>query len=161
MLMAVLFTSARVVVAASADEQPAAPFAPVAWLAGCWHEDGTEAGSVEHWLAPAGNTMLGLSRTIRGGKTVSFEFMQLRLSAAGQLLYIAQPQGVPPTEFRLLSNNAGAVTFENPAHDFPQRVSYRQVSATRLQARIEGMRNGKLRGIDYSMTRVDCPGNQR
>jgi hypothetical protein len=45
------------------------------------------------------------------------------------------------------------VTFENPAHDFPQRVIYKLTAPDKLGARIEGMRNGNLRGVDFPMTR--------
>lgn len=49
-----------------------------------------------------------------------------------------------------------SVTFENPQHDFPQKVSYRLESADRLIGRIEGNRGGSLRGIDFPMRRVPC-----
>jgi hypothetical protein len=47
------------------------------------------------------------------------------------------------------------VVFENPAHDFPQRIRYR-ASGAALQARIEGTMNGKTRGIDFPYTRTNC-----
>lgn len=61
------------------------PVAQVAWLQGCWRAAGSEAGSVEYWTAPAGGTMLGLSRTVRGGKTAAHEFLQIRETASGKL----------------------------------------------------------------------------
>lgn len=39
---------------APAMAQAPASIEGAAWLAGCWRADGREAGSVEHWLAPAG-----------------------------------------------------------------------------------------------------------
>lgn len=133
------------------------PLASVAWLAGCWAQQGREAGSVEQWMAPAGGVMLGMARTLKNGRVVEFEFMQLRAGADGQLVYVAQPQGRPPTEFRLLSQADGQAQFENPGHDFPQRVSYRRVAPDSLVARIEGTVNGKERGIDFPMQRTACP----
>ncbi len=56
----------------------------LAWLAGCWQPEKGDAGSGEHWLPPAGGAMLGVSRTVKNGKTVEFEFMQLRTNAEGQ-----------------------------------------------------------------------------
>jgi uncharacterized protein DUF6265 len=49
-----------------------------------------------------------------------------------------------------------AVTFENPSHDFPQRIIYRRRGADSLLARVEGMRGGQLRGSDYPYRRVAC-----
>jgi hypothetical protein len=51
---------------------------------------------------------------------------------------------------------AGEVVFENLQHDFPQRIIYRSLSGDRLAARIEGVRGGLLKGIDYPMKRVNC-----
>lgn len=155
LLPALLF--AACVPLAHAQTQPD-PFAPVAWLAGCWAQQGREAGSIELWSAPAGGLMLGMARIVKNGRVVEFEFMQMRADAEGKLSYIAQPQGRPPTTFKLLSDGEAEVVFENPAHDFPQRVSYRRTAADRLVARIEGEMNGKARGIDFPMQRTACPG---
>lgn len=133
------------------------PFAPVAWLAGCWDPQGREPGSTEQWMPPAGGLMLGMARTLRQGRVVEFEFMQIRAEADGQLVYVAQPQGRPPTEFRLVRQGEAEAVFENPTHDFPQRVIYRRESAQRLVARIEGSMQGKARGVDFPMTRASCP----
>jgi hypothetical protein len=47
--------------------------------------------------------------------------------------------------------------FENPAHDFPQRIIYRRLSPDSLVARIEGPGpNNTTRGIDFPMRRVNC-----
>ncbi len=133
------------------------PFAPVEWLAGCWAQAGREAGSVEQWMAPAGGLMLGMARTLKNGRVVEFEFMQIRAEPDGRLSFIAQPQGRPPTEFGLLRQAEAKAVFENATHDFPQRVIYRREAVDRLVARIEGTLNGKERGIDFPMQRTACP----
>jgi len=128
----------------------------LAWLTGCWSPEGGEPGSMEHWLPPAGGSMLGVGRTIKNGKTVDHEFMQIRLSASGKLVFIALPAGQSEATFTAVSVTKNEVIFENLQHDFPQRVIYRSVSGERLEARIEGMRERKLRGIDFPMKRVPC-----
>lgn len=136
------------------------PLARLAWLAGCWAAESGEPGSEEHWLPPAGGSMLGVSRTVKTGKTVAYEFLQIRTNAEGQLVYIALPSGQKEATFVVLSLSEGAVTFENLQHDFPQRISYRLLSEGQLAARIEGRRNGALRGIDFPMKRVSCDGTR-
>lgn len=153
---------ALVVLAASAlssftaSAQSTELMAPVAWLAGCWSADGREPGSVEHWLPPAGGTMLGVSRTVKGGKTVETEFMQMRSNSDGQLVYIALPSGQKETTFVLIKATENEVIFENAKHDFPQRIIYRRLPEKRMIARIEGMRSGVLRGMDFPMSRIPC-----
>jgi hypothetical protein len=128
----------------------------VAWLAGCWKSDNAEPGSVEHWLPLAGGTMLGMSRTIRQGKTIEFEFVELRYLPDGKLAYIAHPSGQQTTAFPLLRISDSEVVFENLEHDFPQRVAYAKDGESKLKARIEGMSNGALRVIEFPLTRVSC-----
>ena len=128
----------------------------VAWLAGCWKNESAEAGSVEHWTQLAGGTMLGVSRTVRRGETVEFEFMQLRHLPDGTLAFIAFPSGQPSTVFPLLRISDAEAIFENAEHDFPQRVVYARDGEAKLRARIEGTVNGTLRVIEFPMSRVSC-----
>jgi hypothetical protein len=129
--------------------------ADLAWLAGCWASEGGEPGSEEHWLAPAGGTLLGVSRTVKGGKTVAWEYLQIRQTADGHVDFVANPSGQAQTAFRLVSLDGTAAVFENPGHDFPQRVLYR-VEGDLLRARIEGTVGGEARGVDFPMQRRDC-----
>ena len=133
------------------------PLASMAWLTGCWAEEGAEAGTVEQWMAPAGGTMLGMGRTVKNGKTTTFEFMRLRVNDEGKLVFIALPRGQGETTFTLLSHIDQRAVFENLQHDFPQRVIYQKLGADKLTARIEGLRNGALRGMDFAMQRTPCP----
>jgi hypothetical protein len=126
------------------------------WLAGCWSRTDAEAGSGEQWTAPRGGTMLGVSRTVRDGRTVEYEFVVIRAAQDGTLFYHAHPSGQASTEFRLARASDREVVFENPAHDFPQRVGYRLDPDDKLTAWIEGSRDGATRRIPFPMRRVSC-----
>jgi Domain of unknown function (DUF6265) len=131
--------------------------AGAAWLAGCWTLDDAEPGSTEQWMVPAGGTMLGMARTIKNGRMVAHEFLQIRERADGSLIYIARPSGQAEAQFPLSQRAEGELQFENLAHDFPQRIIYRRQSGERLLARIEGRRaNGEARTVDFPMRRGDC-----
>jgi len=147
-MVAVLFFSC---ISTSAWAAPDA-LANLAWMQGCWAADKAERGSEEHWMAPAGATMLGISRTVRTGRTVAYEFLRIDLGTDGKAVFTARPSGQPQASFPLLSQDETTVIFENPSHDFPQRIIYRRVGDTGLHARIEG--RGKA--IDFPMTRKDC-----
>jgi hypothetical protein len=49
------------------------------------------------------------------------------------------------------------VVFENPQHDFPQRVGYERKGGDALLAWIEGTRNGQTRRVEFPYRRVACP----
>lgn len=142
--------------AGAAAHAQESPLAPMAWLGGCWAEEGAEAGTLEYWLPAAGGTMLGMGRTVKNGKTSTFEFMRIQANAEGKLVFIALPRGQGETTFTLLSMVDQRAVFENLGHDFPQRVIYQKLANDRLAARIEGVRNGQARGIDFAMKRVPC-----
>ena len=128
----------------------------LAWLKGCWSSNRDGRTITEHWLKPAGGTMLGISRTVADGKTVEFEFMQIRAEANGEIHFIAKPSGQPETMFKLIKGNAREMIFENPQHDFPQRVIYRLQNDGSLVGRIEGVSTGKEKAVDFPMTRERC-----
>lgn len=134
------------------------PAAQLGWLAGCWAATGAEAGSGEQWSTAAGGTLLGTSRTVKNGKTVAWEFVVIREIEAGKLAYVAKPHDQPEAVFTLLPSSGQGVVFENPAHDFPQRIIYRRDGERGLLARIEGQSKGKLKGMDFPLTRVACEG---
>ena len=148
-LLAILLTA----VAAADDD---IRIQSLAWLAGCWAAVGAEPGSVEHWLPPAGGTMLGVARTVRDGRTRGFEFLRIAETDDGSLILVAMPSGQPPATFRLDAIGPEEVAFANPEHDFPQRIVYRRLNQDELLGRIEGETNDGMQQINFPMTRVDC-----
>ena len=139
-----------------ASAQEPASVEDLAWLAGCWASVGGEAGSGEQWTVPAGKTLLGVSRTVQSSKTVAYEFLQIRETEAGEIEYIANPSGQTEATFLMVRLSAGEVVFENPDHDFPQRIIYRLKAEGILEASIEGEERGELKKVDFPMQRVDC-----
>ena len=152
MLVACVLTSLSPAVAA----QESVSVEALAWMAGCWASVGGEHGSGEQWTVPSGKTLLGISRTVQDSQTVAYEFLQIRETEAGELEYIARPSGQEETSFLLAQMSAREVVFENPSHDFPQRISYRLTAEGNLAARIEGEERGEVRTIDFPMRRIDC-----
>jgi hypothetical protein len=128
----------------------------LAWLAGCWAAADRDAGSGEQWMPPAGRTMLGISRTVSNGETVDFEFLRIVETDDGGLVLIVSPSGQRTTGFALASVSDREVIFENPDHDFPQRVIYWVDSDEVLTGRIEGRINDVDRAIEFPMKKIDC-----
>lgn len=127
------------------------------WMSGCWAASGGETGSGEQWMAPAGGTLIGMSRTVKNGKTVAWEAVQIR-DVDGKLAYVAKPHNQPEAAFKLASLDGQHVVFENPQHDFPQRIIYKR-DGDRLLARVEGTMKGKTKGIEFPLQKTACPGN--
>jgi hypothetical protein len=112
-----------------------ATIAQLAWLAGTWNGADGPIAFQERWTTPAGGAMLAVSRTLKGDRMVAFEFLRI-VERDGTLIYIAQPNGRPPTEFTLTAITADSATFENPAHDFPKMIRYTKRADGSLEARV-------------------------
>jgi len=128
----------------------------VAWLAGCWEQAAGPRLVEEQWTRPRGGLMLGAGRTVRGDTLLEYEQTRI-FERDGRLVYGANPSGQAPAEFDSIELSDSSVTFENTAHDFPQRVIYRRRGADSLIGRVEGTRGGKLRGVDFPYARAVCP----
>jgi hypothetical protein len=118
------------------------------WLAGQWCGGDEDSRIEEAWLPEAGGSLLGMSRTVRGGRTASFEFMRVVLQD-GRASFHVQPDGAPPTVFVAAERGDGWIRFENPAHDFPNVIEYRR-NGEGLSAWISGPgRDGKALRIAF------------
>ncbi|NOT00843.1 MAG: hypothetical protein HOP29_09465 [Phycisphaerales bacterium] len=126
----------------------------LAWMSGSWVSQSEGRQTEEHWTQPDARTMLGVSRTIAGGRTVFFEYFRIERTADG-IVYQASPQGKnPPTPFKLISCENKKAVFENPDHDFPQRVIYWRNADGSMNARIEGKENGRDQSSEWRWNRA-------
>ena len=144
-------------IATLGQESKRTSLADLGWLSGCWEMDAPEKNLqiTEQWMKPGGGMMIGSGRTVKGGKAVDYEFLRIVEEPDG-IFYIAKPTAnQEETKFKLIKSVVGEIAFENPAHDFPQRVMYK-LTGDNLNARIEGIMNGKSRGIDFPYTRAKC-----
>ena len=152
MTRSALCLAAILALAPLATEAAPDPVAALRWMSGSWQTLQGKTIVQEAWLGPLGGKMAGVSQTSTPGKGAAVEFMTISREAAG-VTFTAQLAGQPPTPFVLKPGVAGTATFENLAHDFPQRVIYRRCGKD-LCARIEGLINGKLQGQDWHYTRA-------
>jgi len=140
-----------------ATAQPATPtINDFSFLAGCWETTLRGNDVSEHWMKPAGGTMFGMGRVVTQGKTIEFEFTQIREDKDGSIYYVAKPSGQAEASFRLVSFKNKEAIFENPQHDFPRRIIYRQQPDGSLFARVEATDKGETRGLDYPYKRAKC-----
>ncbi len=122
----------------------------VAWIAGNWvGTRGTNGQTAieERWSKPSGGAMLATSRTVRAERMVAFEFLRI-VEREGSLVYVAQPNGSPPTEFVLVEFSANKAVFANPRHDSPQKITY-ELTADGLSATIGFMKGGRGTRFDF------------
>lgn len=128
----------------------------LAYMSGCWIGEAGEGTIIEeHYTTPSENLMLGTTRYLSRGRTISFELTTIRRDSTGVSL-TPYPNGTASDAFRLTSLEDRTAVFENPEHDFPQRITYRQAAEDSLAARVE---NPSGRALEWQMVRVRCGSN--
>lgn len=162
--MRALFSTALAVLAAGggalalqSDQTRRPALQDLEFMAGCWR--GASGGGAvidEYYTPPSANMMLGVSRYTKGGRVVSYEFSTISLRGDSDLVLTARPEGQTPADFNLTKLEPGLVVWNNPKHDFPQVISYRQLGKDSLVARIEGPGNGGTQSSEWKMGRATC-----
>jgi hypothetical protein len=124
------------------------PLAAPNWIAGAWIEQKGDRWAEEYWTGARGGMQMGSSRSGRGATLRSWEFARIAPDVDGRLAYFASPLGKTPVIFRMTAQDERSVTFENPAHDYPQRIRYWREGAL-LKAEISGAGGAKAMTWTY------------
>jgi hypothetical protein len=127
--------------------------ADLAWLAGHWASEERGTRTEEVWLAPLGGLMLAVNRTTPKTGRAAFEYLRIEERKDG-LVYVASPSGKGATDFPLADVGERFVLFENPAHDFPQRIRYELDAAGALHARVSGDMGGEEQAQEWTWKRA-------
>lgn len=130
------------------------------FMTGCWRgQFGSGAagpGTIEEYYStPTSNMIIGVTRFMRAGRTVDFEFTRIMASDSGVTL-MPQPRGRPPTSFRMTASDSSSALWENPQHDFPQKISYRRIAGDSIIAAIEGPGQNGTQRMEWRMGKVRC-----
>ena len=121
----------------------------LSWISGDWETAPGRMQIDEHWSKVAGGSIIGMSRTVAGNKTVFFEFLRIE-SRGPEIFYVAYPRARNPgTDFKLVRLNSQEAVFENLTHDFPKRIIYRKNGDGTLTARVEGDGTEKEKPQDF------------
>lgn len=128
----------------------------LSWVLGTWEMGTPEGTFTEHWEETNDSTYAGRGTMVSPkGDTLFSE--QIRLEQSGGVVYykpvVSGQNNGQETVFTEKSLSANEVVFENPAHDFPQRIIYKRPSDSTLYARIEGKVEGKDRQEEYQYKR--------
>lgn len=124
------------------------------WLIGNWTNDMDGVRVTEIWEKGEG-VLLGKSYSIRNNDTISSERIQL-IQEGDHMWYIPVVKNQNEGEivkFKLTSLTTNQLVFENPEHDFPQKIHYTLINNDSLLAEISGVIQGKEQSEKFPMRR--------
>lgn len=129
-------------------------------LMGAWTDSVSEPGALVHeiWSRTDDAFHAGTGFVMVGQDTVFIEHLSLAYDSTGTPSYDvrvpSQSEG-GMVRFPLTACIGDSMVFENPAHDFPQRIVYALQADGDWIARVSGMgKDGTPRGFSYRFKRV-------
>ncbi|WP_348824177.1 DUF6265 family protein [Flavobacterium aestuarii] len=127
------------------------------WLLGNWASKIDDGILLENWKQINDSTFQGESFFIKGKDTLHFESITLQQKGE-ELFYNATVKGQNENKavpFRLTSKTEKQLVFENPKHDYPQKITYTQISKDSLVASISGVQLGKASAEKFGMKKAE------
>lgn len=125
------------------------------WLIGNWENKLEEGTLSEAWEKANDSTFNGKSFFIKDKDTLNNETIVLT-QKGDALFYIPVVQGQnnnEPVIFKMTKSDSNQLVFENPKHDFPQKISYTKITKDSIVAAISGVVSGKTQSESYPMKR--------
>jgi hypothetical protein len=120
-----------------------------AFIIGAWRSKSGDSVQEEIWTPAYDGTMYGTGRFVQGGRMTFFELLRIE-QRNEDLIYLAQPGGRKPTEFKMTEKGTQSVTFTNPDHDFPKRIRYWIDEKGKLNAVVDdGTDKGKRQAFQW------------
>lgn len=126
------------------------------WLEGNWTNINDERRSYEKWVQINDSTMSSFSYVMVENDTVFVEVVNLQERFNGVFFTVTVPDqnNSEAVTFKLIPSEKGIFTFENKAHDFPQRITYSNPVKDSIHAWIEGVVDGEFKRVDFPYKRV-------
>ena len=115
------------------------------WLLGCWQSP--DGNAMEVWVRDTDTSFLGFGVSTSEGVIRSYELLRVALNAEGELTYTAYPRGQASATFAATEIGEQQVTFTNPQHDYPQKITYER-NGDELLARTSALDGGGQQSFD-------------
>lgn len=123
------------------------------WILGNWENISNEADFREIWTQKNDSVFIGKSFVTVKNDTVFNEKIDL-LERNDSLFYIVSVENQnneKPVFFYLTQSSKNELIFENPKHDFPNKIIYKKINQDSIIARIEGNQKGVPTTEDFPM----------
>jgi hypothetical protein len=151
----ILFLSAIAILASCkrGKEAKAPEIEKAAWLVGNWENKSPEGNLSEIWTKENDSVYHGQSYFVKSKDTLHFE--TISLTQVGDAVYytptVIGQNGNKPVVFKMTLMADRQMVFENPAHDYPQKITYTKITNDSLVASISGIQQGKPSSEKYPM----------
>ena len=125
----------------------------LSWVIGRWENVNGDKGVGERWVKLNATTLGGVGYSFERQDTTFTETLRIE-QINSDIFYVADvPHNPGPVRFKLVQFDEHSAVFENPKHDFPNRIIYIRQGKDSLHVRIEGMGETEGRKADFRFVR--------
>lgn len=128
-----------------------------AWLTGNWGFTTEEGSLTENWVKVNDSVYHGESYFVTPKKDTVFAETVVLDEVAGKMTYTVSVPGQndeKPVRFGLTKITDTEMTFENPQHDYPNKIVYTQAKPDSLVAVIYGKQKGEEKSETFTMKKI-------
>src|SRR6218665_2604301 len=139
------------------DEKVPQEIDKVKWIAGEWENKSKEGILTESWERMNDTVFNAECYFVNGKDTLHNEKISLK-QADNAIIYsptVKGENGNRPVHFKMTSVNANELVFENPKHDYPQKIVYTKITDDSLVTKISGIIKGKPYSESYPMKKIN------
>lgn len=112
------------------------------WLTGQWKYEALTPPALETWTPGEQDTLIGNGSVIIGPDTIQIEFMKIYRDKKDLILLFRSCES-PEYQLKATICTSDSVVFENPALDFPKRMTYLKTGAQKRETILFGNLNGR------------------
>lgn len=120
------------------------------WMTGAWEYEAGGDWADEYWTPLRGDMMIGASRSGTGDTLKFWEHMRIQKEDDGAVVFWAISADQKPVRFVAIMSGENEMAFENPAHDYPQRIKYWR-EGNKLKAEISLLDGSKAVQFRFSL----------
>jgi CubicO group peptidase (beta-lactamase class C family) len=128
----------------------------LSWLMGTWKHETATSTTFESWRKASDKTLEGESWRVNKATQQKVFGESILLAEMGDgVFYLPKTSDNPlPVAFKLNTSNAKEIVFENPQHDFPQKISYKLNADGTVTALVEGVEKEQARKLEFKYAKV-------
>lgn len=127
------------------------------WILGNWENKSVDGNLSETWKKVNDSTFEAQSYFIKEKDTLHFESIILQQKGE-ELTYSTMVKGQNEEKavaFKLTTTTEKQLVFENPKHDYPQKIIYSEINPDSIVVKISGIQQGKPSSEQYSMKKIN------
>src|SRR5690606_33215481 len=105
------------------------------FMLGEWRAEFPSGAFCESWTKESDTRFVGSAYQVQGGDSTLSETLSLEIIDDGYrngIYYVATPVLQDSTFFKFITGTDEDAEFQDPGHDFPQRIVYRKIDADRM-----------------------------